>query len=300
MRKVVVTGANGFLGNALCKELIRNGVQVFALVKCGGEPIEGALMVECEMSDYYRLDELVLSDFDTIFHFAWAGSAGEVRGDYNVQLKNIRYTCELIESCYKKKCKRFIFASSIMEYEVVENVNADLELGLNSIYSTSKLTADYYINALTSSKFKMDYIRGIISNVYGPGEKSLRLVNNSVRRMLRGERCSFSPGEQLYDFVYIDDAIKAFISIACYGKSHKAYYVGSLNPKPLKEFLIEMRDAINPNLDIGIGDISFDGVSLSYEEFDIMAVKEDTGFAARYSFREGIKKTAEWIQNNEM
>lgn len=297
MEKVVVTGANGFLGNALCKELIGRGKKVYAVVRKGGKPIDGAIMVECDMVEYHKLKELIPDEFDVLFHFAWTGSAGELRGDYDTQLGNIRHTCELVKVCYEKKCKRFVFASSIMEYEVVRSVGNDMVLGINSIYSTSKMTADYYINSLTSAKYKMDYIRGVISNVYGPGETSPRLINSSIRKMLKGERCSFSPGEQMYDFIYIEDAIKAFIAIAECGKTHKTYYIGSLNPRPLKYFLMEMRDVIDPSIELGIGDMAYNGVSLSYKEFDIIAVKNDTGFVPEHTFIDGIRETVNWIKS---
>ena len=48
----------------------------------------------------------------------------------------------------------------------------------------------------------------MISNIYGPGELSPRLVNTSIRKMLKGEHCAFSAGEQIYDFIYITDAAK--------------------------------------------------------------------------------------------
>ena len=117
-----------------------------------------------------------------------------------------------------------------------------------------------------------------------------------MRKLLRGEHCAFSAGEQLYDFIYLDDAVKAFVAIADKGISGRTYYIGSQNPRPLKEFLYEMRDAVDPEIEIGIGEIPFNAVSLTYKEFDIHAVKNDTGFIPMISFREGIKNTVQWIK----
>ena len=101
----------------------------------------------------------------------------------------------------------------------------------------------------------------------------------------------------MYDFIYIDDAAEAFCRIGEKGISNRTYYIGSLNPKPLREFLLEMRDAIDPRIEIGLGEIPFGGISLTYKEFDVNAVKNDTGFIPKVSFKEGIKKTAIWIKN---
>jgi nucleoside-diphosphate-sugar epimerase len=142
----------------------------------------------------------------------------------------------------------------------------------------------------------IDYIRAVISNIYGPGELSPRLINTSIRKMLNGEHCAFSAGNQLYDFIYIDDAAKTFFALGQDGRPNKTYYIGSLNPKPLKEFLLEMRDCVNPTIEIGLGELDFNGVSLSYTEFDINAVKNDTGYVPQVSFEKGIKATIAWVK----
>lgn len=100
----------------------------------------------------------------------------------------------------------------------------------------------------------------------------------------------------MYDFMYISDAAKAFVQIGKKGMNNKTYYLGSQSPKPLKEFLIEMRNCVDPSIEIGLGEIPFSGVSLSYHEFDIDAVKRDTGFVPEVSFKEGILMTVKWLR----
>lgn len=72
----------------------------------------------------------------------------------------------------------------------------------------------------------IDYIRAVISNIYGAGEKSPRLINTTIRKLLNGEHCAFSAGEQLYDFIYVTDAAKMFAALGDSGKSNKTYYIG--------------------------------------------------------------------------
>lgn len=304
MKKVIVTGANGFVGTALCKALSDSGVSVIAVIRNENENIEtiknipNLNIVYCDLADFYRLDEFVLDrNIDVLYHLAWVGSAGSLRGDYTIQVNNVRYTCETIEACVKMNIHRFVFASSIMEYEIVAQMETDGIPGINTLYSSAKISADYMARTL-AGKFGVDYIRAVISNIYGPGESSPRLINTSIRKMLAGEHCSFSAGEQLYDFIYIDDAAKSFVEIGRKGISNRTYYIGSLNPRPLREFLMILRDQVNPNIKIGLGDIEFNGVSLSYKEFNVFAVKDDTGFEPKVSFEEGIQKTIQWIKEN--
>ena len=304
MKKVIVTGANGFIGTALCRELSNQGISVIAVVRNEEENIsnienlKGLRVVYSDLSEFKKLHKKISDrDVDVLYHLAWVGSAGSLRGNSEVQFNNIRYTCDTVEACSKMNCKRFVFASSIMEYEIEVLMATDATPGINTLYSSAKVSADYMARTIAGS-LEVDYIRAVISNIYGPGELSPRLANTSIRKLLKGEHCAFSAGEQTYDFIYIDDAAKTFVAIGEKGVTNRTYYIGSQNPKPLKDFLCELRDQVDPNIEIGLGEIPFNGVSLTYDEFNVYAVKEDTGFVPTVSFAEGIKSTIKWIKEN--
>ena len=304
INRIIVTGANGFLGTALCKKMADNGVFVYAIVKPGSEydkefdQNEHISVFFCDMADYNSLDNIITDrGFDIMYHLAWKGSSGILRGDYRLQISNIQNSAEAVEVCEKLGCKRFVFAASIMEYEIEAIINADKKSGISTIYSSSKKAADYICRSVADSK-GVEYIRLLISNVFGPGERSERLINSTIRKILNGEHCSFSSGDQMYDFIYIDDAIEEFIAVGKSGKHNKTYYIGTLEPKPLKEFLISLRDQINPSIELGIGDIPFDGVSLTYKEFDVNSVSKDTGYKPKVQFDEGIKRTIDDFVEN--
>lgn len=302
MKKVIVTGANGFVGTALCRELSTRGVAVTAVIRDETEntdnirDLPGLSIVYGDLSRFHALHEIIKDrGFDALFHLAWVGSAGPLRGDAEVQLNNIRYACDTARVCKELGCRRMVFASSIMEYEIEAVMAGDNTPGINTLYSSAKVAADYMARTIAGS-LGIDYIRAVISNIYGPGEMSPRLVNTSLRKMLAGEHCAFSAGNQMYDFIYVTDAAKAFAAIGEKGIPNRTYYIGSLQPRPLKEFLLAMRDCAAPGTEIGLGELPFHGVSLTYQEFDIRAVKKDTGFIPEVSFREGIEKTMAWLK----
>lgn len=300
-----MTGANGFIGTALCKELTAQGVEVIAVVRNEEENVTeikdltGLRIVYCDLREFRNLHENIEDrDVEVLYHLAWVGSAGPLRGNSDVQLQNIQYTCDTIRACADMKCKKFVFASSIMEYEIAALMETEMTPGINTLYSSAKVAADYMARTIAGA-VGVEYVRAVISNIYGPGEKSPRLINTSLRKLLVKEHCAFSEGKQMYDFIYITDAAKTFVAIGESGINNKTYYIGSQNPRPLKEFLCEMRDQVDPGIKIGLGEIPFYGPSLSYQEFDIEAVKTDTGFVPEVSFASGIKKTIEWLKETE-
>ncbi len=305
MKKAIVTGANGFVGSAVVKELAANGVQVYAVVMQNAVNLEnlqqlpGVILIGCDLAEYDSLAEKIANkDIDVFYHFAWAGTAGEARGDEELQLNNVKYSCKAVQACAELQCSKFIFAASIMQYEVAALKQTNKQMPKTSIYCTAKIAADYMCRALADS-LGVQYVSAIISNIYGPGEVSPRLINTSIRKLQAGEHTSFSAGEQLYDFIYIDDAARMFKAIGEHGANAKNYYIGNKEPRRLKEFLLEMRDVVALEAEIGLGELSFDGVSLTYKEFDMQSAYRDTGINPQVSFTDGIRRTANWLKKIE-
>lgn len=302
MRKAIVTGANGFVGSAVVKELATNGVQVYAVVRQGARHLEKLQqlscvnLVYCDLADYNSLAEKIADkEVDVFYHFAWAGIAGEARGDEDLQLSNVKYSCKAVQACADLQCPKFIFAASIMQYEVAALKQTNKQMPKTSIYCSAKIAADFMCRALADS-LGVQYVSAIISNIYGPGEMSERMINSSIRKLQAGIRADFTPGEQLYDFIYIDDAAKMLFAIAKLDMQEKDYYIGNGKPLQLKEYLKELQKVVAPEAEIGLGKLPFDGVSLSYKEFDMQSVYRDTGIKPQVPFAEGIRRTAEWLR----
>lgn len=233
-------------------------------------------------------------DFDTFYHFAWAGSAGAARADTALQLQNAQWTVDCLRLAKDLGCDRFVNAGSIMELETMKAVfTAENKPGLGYIYGSGKLVAHAMCKSVAAD-IGIDLVWVMITNAYGVGERSPRMVNTTIQKCIRGEAPQFTAGTQNYDFVYIDDVARAFYLIGKNGKPFCEYLIGSSNAKPLKEFLLEMKEAIAPELDFIFGDIPFTGVNQPLEDFDCSKTEADTGFRAEISFGEGCRRTRDW------
>ena len=80
------------------------------------------------------------------------------------------------------------------------------------------------------------------------------------------------------------------------GKDKKIYCLGSGKERPLREYMEELRDAIDPSLPLGIGEREYSKNQVMKLVADISALTEDTGFVPDYSFSEGIKETIDWVR----
>lgn len=304
MKKAIVTGANGFIGKTLVNALLEKKYEIVALDIRFDDVLLNNNFVTCvnvlnkAVTDLK--DEIPQNEYDCFFHLAWAGTSGPARADYEMQLNNVKMACDYIQLCKMIGCKRVIYASSINEMETYEYLQSDdIEPSGGYIYGTGKLAA-HLMGETVAKMNDVQFIPVIITNIYGVGEKSARMVYTSINKLIHKEHCSFTAGYQTYDFIYITDAINSIIAVAEKGKAFNRYYIGSGEPKPLREFLLEMRDIVDPEAEIGLGDIPFKGVDISYSQFDLKKVERDTGYINQIPFAEGIKMTADYIRGEQI
>lgn len=304
MKKVIVTGASGFIGQALVKELNLQGYHVTAIIRNESKKkifneLKNILIYISDMATLETILSIIPKDeFEAFYHLAWDGSSGDSREDYKKQLLNVEYSCLAVEVAQKLGCKQFIYAGSLMELESSSYIPLNgSKPSRNYVYRTAKLAAHYMAKSIAVS-VGIDFKMGMISNAYGVGEKSPRLINTTIKKLLNGEKTSFTKGEQLYDFIYITDVVEAFIKIMEEGKPYNNYYIGNKVQRPLREYLIRLKNCINSEIDLGLGEIYFDGVCIDYSKIDTNSLYKDTSFNMKVGFSEGINKTITWIKES--
>ncbi|MDO4317098.1 MAG: NAD(P)-dependent oxidoreductase [Lachnospiraceae bacterium] len=301
MQKVIISGADGFVGSNTVKKFLEEGVTVLAL-DMGAAPhrLEAhprLTYMQCDISDpSAMLENIPQGVYDTFLHFAWAGSAGSARTDYSLQMQNALNTVECLKTAQKLGCARFVCAGSIMEYEVEAAVHAQgTRPGMGYIYGMGKHIAHCLCKSVAAD-IGIDLLWPMITNAYGVGELSPRFVNTTIRKILNGEPLQFTAATQNYDFVYVTDVANAFYLIAKNGKPFCEYMIGSSNARPLKEFILEMQQALAPDAVPLFGDVPFTGTNMPLSTFDTTDTKNDTGFQAEVSFAEGTRRTMEWLK----
>lgn len=301
MRKAIVTGANGFVGRYLLRELTKQGYDIWSIVRNSDEDIScieelNSNIVYCDLKDIIKLDEIVKErNFDCFYHLAWAGSSGDGRKNYQLQLNNAKACADAASVAAKLGCKRFVGAGSVTELMYDDYLKQDgSEPEMVTCYAIGKMAAEY-LSRCVCTENGVEFLWAYISNFYGVGDQSQNFLNFLIRAYSSGATPTLTSGNQDADFMYVSDVARGLRMMGESGCSGKHYYLGYGSPRPLKEFVKMIRDIVAPEMETGLGKKEFHGLNVDFNAIDIEKLKRDTGFTPQVDFEDGIRRTISFL-----
>lgn len=295
MKRVMITGPTGSIGTALAELLTARGCEVYTICRPGSENIcllkEHSCLhiLEKDISCLEDLPEDLEGGFDAFFHLAWSGTFGEARNAPDLQMKNIQYTLEAVKVAKDLGCKVFVGAGSQAEFGHYDQPAGEKTPPRPfTLYGAAKLAAGHMSSVYGKSLgIRHSWVR--IFSVFGPGDDPGTLASTLIREFQKGSSPSLTKGEQIWDFLYSYDAAEALIAVAEKGQDGAFYSLGSGEQKPLRDYVLEMRDLIDPRVEIGFGEKPYGENQVMFLSADSTRLKKDTGFTPRYTFAEGIQ-----------
>ncbi len=305
IKKAIITGPTGAIGIALCKYLLSQNITVYAVCNPKSQRIyrlpksNKLKLILCDISKYKDLSNLISDKLDVFFHLAWEKTTGTERNDMQGQIKNIDYAIEAVKVAVKMGCKIFIGTGSQAEYGKVNGaLQPNTPCFPENGYGMAKLCAGQ-MTRVESQQLGIEHIWVRILSVYGPGDGNKSMITQTIKTLLENRKPSLTEGKQIWDYIYSDDAAKAIYLAAKYGRNSAIYVLGSGKSYPLKYYIEELKNAINPMLPLGFGEIPYSDQSLMNLQANINSITQDTGFTPKIEFKDGIRKTIEWIKNDK-
>ena len=304
LRRAVITGPTGCVGNALIRLLLDREIETVAVVRPGspraaGLPHSPLLHVmACDVSQLSTLPAHIPGGADAFFHFAWAHTIGPGRNDMPAQISNIQSTIDACRAAAELDCQVFVGAGSQAEYGRSRSALApDTPCSPENGYGIAKLCAGQ-MSRLECARLGVAHIWPRILSVYGPHDGKNTLISSVIAQLLAGQRPALTAGTQMWDYLYAEDAARALLLMAQRGKGGAVYPLGSGTARPLREYVCLLRDAIDPALPLGFGEIPYGPLQVMHLQADLTSLNRDTGFCPETDFNTGIGRTISWMRSH--
>ncbi len=312
---IVITGPTGAIGHALIEECLNSGDEVLAICHKSSQRISSLPKSDrlrfllLDLSEYSQATENINKGetlegiaskvkYDVFYHLAWNGTVGNDRNDIILQDKNVGYSLDAVRLAKALGCDMFIGAGSQAEYGRVEGIlKPDTPVNPENEYGKAKLKAGNETRKLCN-ELGMKHIWTRVLSVYGPYDGERSMIISSLRKMLLREKTFYTKGEQIWDYLYSEDAGKAFRLLAEKGIKNSTYVIGSGKVKKIYDYICIMAKEAGYNDLCGIGAIDYSEKQVMHLQADISKLTKDTGFVPSVDFDEGIKKTINYLKNN--
>ena len=303
MESAIVTGATSFLGIALINYMKRAGITAYAVVRpnsCRLQEIpkgENISVIECELSELDTLPTIPKKT-DAFFHIGWSSDFSDPRSNEEGQFLNVKYAEKAMHLAERCGCHTFLGVGSQAECGLVNGcITSDTPPSPLTAYAKAKIAA-YHSLAEMSQKSGMKLCWPRLLSAYGPYDRPHTLIMSCIRAALSGQEIALTPATQIWDYIYVDDAAEALFRIAEYGKPMRHYPIGSGIGGSLRSYVECIAEITNNyNLLKGIGAKQYSENQVMNLLADIGDLKKDTGFSCHTDFCEGIKKTINFVKN---
>lgn len=313
--KVLITGADGFIGSHLTEELVRSGAEVRAFVYYNSfnswgwidtfpKEIKDQIEVTAgDIRDPYFVRK-AMTGMDCVYHLAaliaipFSYEAPDAYVD-----TNIKGTLNVLNAARELGTRRLLVTSTSEVYGTAQTVpiSENHPYQGQSPYSASKIGADRMAEAFYRSfNIPLTIVRPF--NTYGPRQSARAVIPTIISQLLAGrEEIKLGSLTPTRDFVYCKDTARGFMEIArCSQAIGKEINIATMHEISIGDLAQKMIDIINPNARIICDEQRLRPVNSEVERLlgDNRLLYSLTGFRPETTIEQGLKETTEFIRNN--
>jgi len=303
-KRILITGLQGFVGSNLALHELARGNEVVGIVRDTNHKTRPDVLDKCsiirgDITNLATVDHAVgYYEVDVVYHLA-ANSIVKVgvSDPVNNYKVNVMGTVNVLDAVRRINPQaKVVVASSDKAYgdHDVLPYTEDMKLNPGCPYSTSKSCTD-----LISQSFSKTYGLNIntvrCSNIYGPGDMNTsRLIPNSIRRILRGEKPMIYTGVAEYrrELIYISDVCRAYSLLVDKGVPGEIYNIGINTSYTIKEVVTKISDLMGSN---GIDIVEKDFPEIPFQWMD-GAKLAALGWEHHVSLEDGLSRCVEWYK----
>ena len=310
MKKIVITGGTGFIGLNLVEYLISTDFDTQITVISNREEDRKLMPAKVQFvcDDLSSCEVLVakmrkcnINKPYAFYHLAWAGVSSAMKNNMDIQLQNINMAIVALKVCKEIGGEKFIDISSPAEFARASGLITGYDRPTPcDAYSVIKNASHYWLD-INAEIIKQPIIHAIVCSTFGEYRNDNNIISYTINSLLNNEPPLYGSLNQMWDFLYVKDTVRALALIGQFGHPDNIYAIGSDTFKPLNEYITIIRNLINPSLPIQIGALADRYKDVYGSCLDTTTLHRDINFKPEYSFEEGIERTIKYFkgQKNE-
>jgi nucleoside-diphosphate-sugar epimerase len=300
MKKVLLTGASGFVGRHCVPLLAAKGYEVHAVSRQrAAAELQGVHWHAVDLLTPGSCTELLNQvQPEYLLHLAWYAEPGKF-WQAPENLEWVRASLELLQAFPKNGGKRLVAAGTCAEYEWSggECKEAATPLLPSTLYGSCKHALEQVLHAWArQSEFSSAW--GRIFFLYGPGEHPSRLVAYVIRALLRGEPALCSDGTQIRDFLHVEDVASAFVALL-ESDVQGAVNIASGKPVAVREVIEQIGQSMGRAELIRFGARPA-GTEPAALWANVERLTNEVKWRSRYQLKEGLEQTIDWWRIERM
>ncbi len=306
--KVLVTGANGFIGSHVLEALIKeNGWEIAITLRPESDisrirnMLEESNRIKAYVLGEQSLDSII-SSFkpDLVVNFAVYYEKKDLYSNIDQMVEtNISFSSKILDSMSRNGGRFFVNTGTYTEFLMDKQILAtESNVHPANLYSATKAAFENILKYYTEN-YNITAVTLNLSTTYGPKDKPNNLIPYLVNCSLENRDANVSAGEQILDFVYVKDVAEAYVKAMRYllgtHKNYDVFSIGSGSPHNLKE-IAEIISGFGGNLRINWGAIPYSLQETFFFKSDITHARNVLRWWPKYTLSEGLRETFEYFK----
>lgn len=292
-RRILVTGASGFLGSALTERCLTLGAEVYGVSRRAvPASSNGVRWRQLDLSDAAATSQVLGSVRpEIVFHLSAATTAArEIDLVVPLLRDNLQSTVSLLTAAAERGRPKVVLAGSL------EECGIDSTATPSSPYAMTKWASTHY-GRMFVDLWGVPVTTLRIAMVYGPGQRDIgKLIPYVIRSLLAGAPPRLASGRRKVDWVYVDDVVNAFVAAAQSSAHGAVIDIGSGSSVSIRDVVEMVKEMISPGFEVKFGDLKDRPLDMDWIA-DISAARKLIGWAPRTDLEQGLRRTVRWYED---